>query len=279
MLVDLSRSVRFNILAQENPLGNDTSRAVNGFAGAPAADGLSRFYECDVTCRGRVDPRTGYFMDIKEIDRAVRDRCLPLISSACTERRAFDPLSLLPQLCNALTEALHGTVRTIRWRLSPWYSLEMEPSSMHRAVIREMFEFSAAHRLHSPHLSDEENRRVFGKCNNPRGHGHNYKLQVSISVPVPASGAVLSADELEQAVTRAVIDRFDHKHLNEECPEFGGGSSPSPQPLNPSVENIAKVCFDLLAPEVAQLASGTARLHEVTVWETDKTSCRYPVRD
>jgi 6-pyruvoyltetrahydropterin/6-carboxytetrahydropterin synthase len=100
-----------------------------------------------------------------------------------------------------------------------------------------------------------------------------------VSVPVPAHGPALSITELEQVTTRAVVDRFDHKHLNEECPEFGGGPSPGPQPLNPSVENIAKVCFDLLAPGVAQLAAGTARLHEVTVWETDKTSCRYPVRD
>src|SRR5205823_184271 len=126
------------------------------------------------------------------------------------------------------------------------------------------FEFSASHRLHNPALSDPENRRVFGKCNNPIGHGHNYELQVTLVGTPDADGVLVEVPGFERVVAETVIDRFDHKHLNAEVPEF--------RELIPSVENIARVIYGLLAPK---LKSDRTRLKSVTVWETPKTWCEY----
>lgn len=138
---------------------------------------------------------------------------------------------------------------------------------MDRILLARQFEFSAAHRLHCPELSPRENQAIFGKCNNPSGHGHNYKLQATVSVALHPSGASFGFFQLHRIVEEHVIRRFDHKHLNIDAPDFAD--------LNPSVEHIAKVCHDVLADPID--AAG-ARLGSVTVWETDKTSCTYPVR-
>jgi len=83
------------------------------------------------------------------------------------------------------------------------------------------YRFSASHRLHSPQLSEEENCRVYGKCNNPYGHGHNYVVEVSVSGTVdPATGMIVNLADLDGFVEQEVIDAFDHKSLNEEVAAF-----------------------------------------------------------
>ena len=65
--------------------------------------------------------------------------------------------------------------------------------------VTRKIEFSASHRYHNPALSPEDNRRLFGKCNNPHGHGHNYTLEVTIAgEPDPVTGMVLDLKELKQ---------------------------------------------------------------------------------
>ena len=134
-----------------------------------------------------------------------------------------------------------------------------------RVIVRQMLEFSAAHRLHVPSLDDDENARIFGKCNNPAGHGHNYRIEPSVEVDPERP---ISVDAIERITDAVVIERFDHKHLNEQTEEFASQGG-----LNPSVENIARVCFGLLDRPIAD-AGGMLRA--VTVWETDRTSCTYP---
>ena len=126
------------------------------------------------------------------------------------------------------------------------------------------FEFSASHRLHNPKLSDEENRACYGKCNNPHGHGHNYEVQVTLRGEPRANGLLVDVPAFERIVKESVIDRFDHKHLNDEIAEF--------KELIPSVENIAKVIYRTLKPRFAQ---ADVNLANVTVWETPKTWCEY----
>ena len=83
------------------------------------------------------------------------------------------------------------------------------------------YRFSASHRLHSPLLSEEENCRVYGKCNNPYGHGHNYVVEVSVSGTVdPATGMIVNLADLDGFVEREVIEAFDQKSLNEEVAAF-----------------------------------------------------------
>jgi 6-pyruvoyltetrahydropterin/6-carboxytetrahydropterin synthase len=83
------------------------------------------------------------------------------------------------------------------------------------------YRFAASHRLHSAHFGQEENKRLYGKCNNPYGHGHNYVVEVAVSGPVdPATGMIANLTDLDSFVEREVIEPFDHTYLNEEIPEF-----------------------------------------------------------
>jgi 6-pyruvoyltetrahydropterin/6-carboxytetrahydropterin synthase len=234
----------------------------------PDPAGPGAFYELEVRCAGRPDPMTGYLVNISAIDEAVRTRAVGTLQEA--GRRwasgARQPAgAVLAEILAALQPALGGIVASVRWWLSPYHWLLIEATTMDRVQICRQFEFSAAHRLHCPDLSDEANRRVFGKCNNPSGHGHNYKLEAVVSVPIADDGGGLGFARLADLVEAHVVRRFDHKHLNLDAPEFAG--------LNPTVEHIARVCHDLLAGPVAE-AGGT--LVRVTVWETDKTACTYP---
>ena len=82
-------------------------------------------------------------------------------------------------------------------------------------------EFSASHYYHNPEFTPEENRRIFGKCNNPNGHGHNYTLEVTVKGEVdPRSGFVVDLKQLKEVMHREVLDAMDHRFLNKEVPEF-----------------------------------------------------------
>lgn len=241
----------------------------NGYAGWPRSAGLARFYELDVSVEGDVEPVTGYFLNIQEVDRIVRETAIPFIDQACGRSPEREPAELLPSVARAMAPALAGRLASLRWRVTPTYSVELESDQMNRVVMRQRFEFAASHRLHCPTLSDEENRRLFGKCNSPNGHGHNYVVEPAVAVRLnPAGPPSFTLEALERLTGEAVIARFDHKHLNEDTREFAtiGG-------VNPSVENIARVCFDLLAPAIREAG---AELASVTVWETEKTSATYP---
>jgi 6-pyruvoyltetrahydropterin/6-carboxytetrahydropterin synthase len=131
--------------------------------------------------------------------------------------------------------------------------------------LSQKFEFSASHRLHNPALSDDVNRRTYGKCNNPHGHGHNYEVQVTLAgTPADETGLLVDVPAFERTVAETVIERMDHKNLNVEVPEF--------RDLIPSVENIARVIYRMLKPK---LENSATRLAGVTVWETPKTWCEY----
>jgi 6-pyruvoyltetrahydropterin/6-carboxytetrahydropterin synthase len=88
-------------------------------------------------------------------------------------------------------------------------------SEVPEVALTRRYQFSAAHRLHSTMLSEEENRKIFGKCNNPNGHGHNYIVEVTVLGPVnPETGMVTDLGQMDRAVDEQVIRRFDHQHLN-----------------------------------------------------------------
>jgi 6-pyruvoyltetrahydropterin/6-carboxytetrahydropterin synthase len=87
--------------------------------------------------------------------------------------------------------------------------------------VTRRYEFSASHRLHAAGLSDQENWRLYGKCNNPFGHGHNYVLEVSVRGPVDArSGRAVDPAALDRLVGERVLQAFDHKNLNEQIEAF-----------------------------------------------------------
>ncbi|MGH9450634.1 MAG: 6-carboxytetrahydropterin synthase [Terriglobia bacterium] len=117
-------------------------------------------------------------------------------------------------------------------------------------------EFSASHYYHNPHFSAEENRRVFGKCNNPHGHGHNYTLEVTVAGEVdPATGMVLNITDLKKALETEVLEAMDHRFLNEEVPAF--------RESIPTTENVAIEIWRRLAPKI-----NFGKLHRVRLYET-----------
>jgi 6-pyruvoyltetrahydropterin/6-carboxytetrahydropterin synthase len=270
-MLDLTRSVRLCINDAPPTSPPLAAPADNTFAAYPSPRGLARFYELQVRCRGDVNPATGYFINIKDIDQAVRAAALPIIADACRVQPSTDPALVLSRFLEPLSAALHNAVASVRWAITPYYSIEMTPTRPDRVLLRQQFEFAASHRLHCAHLSEADNRALFGKCNHPGGHGHNYRVEPCIDSPLSENGSAVTLAQIEHLTARAIIDRFDHKNLNADCPEFDASRGG----VNPSVENIAKVCFDRLAPEIAK-AAPNARLSHITVWETDKTCCTYP---
>ena len=117
-------------------------------------------------------------------------------------------------------------------------------------------EFAASHYYHNPEFSAEENRRIFGKCNNPNGHGHNYTLEVTVKGAVDQrSGFVVDLKELKEIMHREVLDAMDHRFLNKEVHEFAVKI--------PTTENIAIAIWQRLAPKLRK-----AQLHRVRLYET-----------
>lgn len=124
------------------------------------------------------------------------------------------------------------------------------------------YRFAASHRLHTGRLSEEDNSRVYGKCNNPFGHGHNYMVEVSVSGKVdPATGMIANLADLDSFVHREVIEPFDHRYLNEEVAAF--------RATVPTTENLCVEIFDRLKK------FPHAKLEHVRIEETGKNSFEY----
>jgi len=124
------------------------------------------------------------------------------------------------------------------------------------------YHFSASHRLHNPKLSDEENRRIYGKCNNPYGHGHNYTIEVRVSGSIDrATGMISNLADLDKFVNERIIEPFDHHSLNEEVPEF-----------KKTVPTTEVLCIEIFR----RLEKFTqAKLEAVRVVETSNNSFEY----
>lgn len=132
------------------------------------------------------------------------------------------------------------------------------------AVIRREH-FNAAHRLHHPQWSDEQNKAAFGKCSLPNFHGHNYELEVKVVGEVnEETGYVMDLKLLSDLINDLVLERFDHKNLNLDTEEF--------RKLNPTAENIAIVIHDLLRPHL----NDTLELF-IRLYETPRNYVEYPV--
>jgi 6-pyruvoyltetrahydropterin/6-carboxytetrahydropterin synthase len=124
------------------------------------------------------------------------------------------------------------------------------------------YHFAASHRLHSPVLSEEENNRLYGKCNNPYGHGHNYIVEVLVSGDVdPATGMIANLADLDSFVEREVLEPFDHKSLNEDVAAFRASV--------PTTENLCIEIFRRLKP------FSKAKLERVRIQETSNNSFEY----
>jgi 6-pyruvoyltetrahydropterin/6-carboxytetrahydropterin synthase len=136
-------------------------------------------------------------------------------------------------------------------------------SATPQVTITRRMQFNAAHRVHNPALSDEENHALFGKCNNPNWHGHNYTLDVSVTGPIDArTGYVVDLGALKAVVQREVVDKVDHRNFNIEVDFMAG--------VIPTTENIVVGIWNVLAPAIAP-----ARLARLVLWETPNNYVEY----
>jgi 6-pyruvoyltetrahydropterin/6-carboxytetrahydropterin synthase len=130
-----------------------------------------------------------------------------------------------------------------------------------KAHLSRRYHFSASHRLHTETYTAEQNRRVFGKCNNPYGHGHNYIVQVTVSGPVdPITGMVCNLGDLDAFAQQHLLEPFDHQNLNT-LPAFAN--------MVPSTENLSIVLHRIFAGFTA------AHLESIHVEETSNNSFDY----
>jgi len=135
---------------------------------------------------------------------------------------------------------------------------------MNRVAVFRKEHFNAAHKLFNPEWDLEKNFKVFGKCSNPNFHGHNYEVIVKVTgIPDPETGFVMDLKILSDLIEEKILNRFDHKNLNEDCVEF--------KALNPSAENICIVIYNLLRPEIAADLDLQVRLYE-----TERNFVEYP---
>jgi 6-pyruvoyltetrahydropterin/6-carboxytetrahydropterin synthase len=134
---------------------------------------------------------------------------------------------------------------------------------MPNVTVTRRLKFNAAHRVHNPALSDEENTRLFGRCNNPNWHGHNYILDVSVTGPVDArTGYVVDLGALKKIAEELVIDQVDHRNMNIDVPFMQG--------VIPTAENIVVAFWRALEPAVRP-----GRLSKLVLWETDNNYVEY----
>ncbi|ANQ51288.1 6-carboxytetrahydropterin synthase [Flammeovirga yaeyamensis] len=133
-----------------------------------------------------------------------------------------------------------------------------------KVTVSRTAHFNAAHRLHNPNLSDELNKKIFGKCNNPYYHGHNYNLTVKVTGEIDeVTGYVIDMKILRDIIQKHVLDKFDHKNLNEEVEEFSS--------LNPTAENICVVIWQLLRNQLEEKFD-----LKVILYETERNFVEYP---
>lgn len=134
----------------------------------------------------------------------------------------------------------------------------------HEIAVFRKEHFNAAHRLNNPAWSEEKNREIFGKCNNPNFHGHNYILIVKVVGKIdPVTGYVIDMKTLSTIIKNEILNRFDHKNLNLDCVEFST--------LNPSAENIAVVIYNILSSKI----NPDLKL-QVKLYETENNFVEYP---
>ncbi len=235
-------------------------------------------YVLDVRVRGSIDERTGIIVNIKTLDAIVREKVIlqldgyDLSCHPAFEKVAPSLSAILQFIHKQLEEELPAAISLTGIRLEERSDSWMDWAEDHaeRKIKKPMFmitrayEFSASHRLDSPHLTPEENIELFGKCNYPNGHGHNYQLEVSVEGdPDVRSGQIIDTVLLDKIVHTEVVDRYDHRHLNYDISEF--------QNKIPSAEIITKEIWDRLQPKLP----ASVKLYQVLLRETARNIFQY----
>ncbi len=221
-------------------------------------------YSLDCAFSGAVSAEDGMIVNIADIKPVLQSAIAPLEGAFLPEGVAFfqgkrptaENIALF--LWQTLPRVVgQGALERLRLQESRRTMAEITPQTM---KISRSYEFAAAHRLFAPNLSDAENMARFDKCSNPAGHGHNFGLEVFVEgSPNAETGFIINPQTLDSIVDAEIFARFDHKHLNEDCPEFAD--------LIPTTENLCSVIFEVLQ---MRLQSEGYKLAKIGLRETQK---------
>ncbi|MDF2959395.1 MAG: 6-pyruvoyl tetrahydropterin synthase [Paenibacillus sp.] len=230
------------------------------------SNGHGHDYVLDLTIRGKIDEKSGIVINVVDIDKAVQQVIDELDGTFLNKEHPYfiDHIPTTENLTSFLWDRINNCLleaELFRVRVVENHYLQSEKGRDSLVYLTRQYHFCAAHRLHSEYLSPEENKQLFGKCNNPHGHGHNYYLDVSVAgEPDPVTGMIMNLTDLDQIVKEVVLNKFDHKHLNLDTEEF--------RELNPTGEVMAMVICNMLKPYMP-------KLHKVGLWETKKNYFEY----
>ena len=263
----LSRRVDFSATHVYNVPEWDKAKNVSTFGKCNNQNGHGHDYKLEVMVRGILNMEPGMVVNTTDIKHTVNDFLAEELDGKFLDREHPHFIKNIPtteNLVNYIWDSLDGKFEgceLYRLRLYENDYLSAERVLNQMTYLTRKYHFCAAHRLHSIHLSDEENIRIFGKCNNPHGHGHNYYLDVQVKgEPDLLTGMIINLADLDEIVEREIMDKFDHKHLNLDTEEFAV--------LNPTSEVVAMVIFNLLKPHLPNL-------HKIGLWETEKNYFEY----
>jgi 6-pyruvoyltetrahydropterin/6-carboxytetrahydropterin synthase len=221
-----------------------------------------------VEVAGEVEPATGFVVNVDDIDESVRRFAVPIFAGRIREefRRGrhigfLEIAALLGTAWGQLADKFGpAKLSKLSLNLNPFRKVEINSEDSKMIYFGEKFEFAATHKLWNEQLSDARNFEIFGNCANPTGHGHNYIIEVIVKKPAGSDGFCIG--DFEKIVYYELIKLIDHKNLNADVAEF--------EKTNPTVENIAVFAWDKLEGKLTG-----AKLHCITVWETDRTYCSY----
>ena len=190
-------------------------------------------YVLDVTITGTTEKKSGMVVNIKDLDDAVRKKIVSKfdgkslndeVSYFKTHSTSVESILSYVRVQLEKPKVLPPRTELIGLRLEETpllYGELVKDKGNWKTSITRTYEFAAAHRLHSNHLSDKKNIELFGKCNNPSGHGHNFILEVTVEgTPDKTTGMIADISAIDKVVNKHVVDRYDHKHLNVDIPEF-----------------------------------------------------------
>jgi 6-pyruvoyltetrahydropterin/6-carboxytetrahydropterin synthase len=258
----LVRQVRFSI----NPFLPTDSEGANSYSSRPSGEGLAIFFELGVGLIGQAASDTGLVVNVVDIDKIVRQHVVPVFGERIREyfRQGkhigfFEIAEFLKITEERLADKFGLVIGELSLKLNPFRKVMIDCEDMKMIYFSEKFEFAAMHKLWNNDFTEQRNREVFGKCANPAGHGHNYAVEVTVKMP---TGQEFCIGDFEKVVDDKFIRLVDHKNLNADVAYFAKAI--------PTVENIAVLAWEKLAG-----AFKDAKLHCVTVWETDKMCCSY----
>jgi 6-pyruvoyltetrahydropterin/6-carboxytetrahydropterin synthase len=264
MAIMLYATRRFEFSASHRYWRDDWSRERNEqiFGKCTSPYGHGHNYTLDVTIAGSPDPISGMIVNMTDLKAIVGEVLEQFDHKHLNEDTPYfkDRIptteNIVRVLWGLIAPRLPAGAALARLRLYEMSDLWAEYAGEDLAGFTRSYVFSAAHRLHTSRLSDEENRAIYGKCNNPNGHGHNYTLEVTVSGPIDReTGMVVDLVAMDRSV-QSVLEGLDHKHLDREVAGFADRTSTG--------ENIAIYLWDALSSRFE------GRLERLKLWETNK---------